>query len=69
MTAEDFEAAFHGIELPSEIELAPGAVIRDVPLFLEKEITILKTSNYPRVTDPVVYRLNLVLELIKAQAL
>ncbi|WP_214227763.1 hypothetical protein [Pedobacter sp. B4-66] len=69
MTAEDFEAAFHGIELPSEIELAPGAIIRDVPLFLEKELTILRTSNHPRVTDPVVYRLNLVLELIKAQTL
>lgn len=69
MTAEDFEAAFHGIELPTEIELGPGAIIKDVPLFLEKELTILRTSTHQRVTDPVVYRLNLVLELIKAKAL
>jgi len=69
MTAEDFEAAFHGIELPTEIELGPGAIIKDVPLFLEKELTILRTSNHQRVTDPVVYRLNLVLELIKAKEL
>lgn len=65
MTAEDFEAAFHGIELPAEIELGPGAVIKDVPLFLKKELTILRTSTHQRVTDPVVYRLNLVLEMIK----
>lgn len=68
MTAEDFEAAFHGIELPTEIELGPGAVIKDVPLFLKKELTILRTSTHQRVTDPVVYRLNLVLEMIKANS-
>jgi hypothetical protein len=69
MTAEEFEAAFHGIELPSEIELGPGAVIKDVSLFLQKELTILKTSNHPRIQEPVAYRLNQVLEIIKAKAL
>lgn len=68
MTAEDFEAAFHGIELPTELELGPGAVIKDVPLFLKKELTILQTSTHQRVTDPVIYRLNLVLEMIKANS-
>jgi hypothetical protein len=69
MTAEEFEAAFHGLELPAEIELGPGAVIKDVSLFLQKELTILKTSNHSRVQEPVVYRLNQVLEIIKAKAL
>lgn len=69
MTAEEFEAEFEGLELPPEIELGPGAMIKDVPSFLKKELTILKTSQHQRIQEPVIYRLNLVLEIIKAKAL
>lgn len=65
MTAEDYEAAFYGIKLPEgPIEIGQGAIVKDVPLFIEKELTILKFGNNERVKEPVRWRLNKLIELI-----
>lgn len=65
MTAEDYEAAFHGIKLPEgRIELGPGVTITDVTLFIEKELTILKSGNNERVKQPVRWRLDKLIEII-----
>lgn len=65
ITAEDYEAAFHGLELPQgPIELGPGATVPDVSLFLEKQITILRMGTHERVKEPVRWRLNRLLEII-----
>ena len=65
MTAEDYEAAFHGIYLPQSIELVQGSIIPDVKEFLDKEIYILKNSKNERVLSPIRYRLDLILKLIE----
>jgi len=67
MTAEDYQAAFHGIDLPKSLELFPGTNIPDVQLFLSKSIHILKTNPNDRIKDPVRYRLDKVLEMIQQQ--
>ncbi|MEJ2901141.1 DUF6965 family protein [Pedobacter panaciterrae] len=65
MTAEDYEAAFHGIALPEgPIEIGQGAIVTDVPLFVAKELAILKFGNNERVKEPVRWRLNRLIELI-----
>ena len=65
VTAEDYEAAFHGLELPQgPIELGPGSTVPDVPLFLDKQITILRLGSHERVKEPVRWRLNRLLEII-----
>lgn len=65
VTAEDYEAAFHGIELPQgRIELRPGATVPDVALFLDKQITILRMGTHERVKEPVRWRLDRLLEII-----
>jgi hypothetical protein len=65
MTAEDYEAAFYGIQLPEgPIEIGQGAIVKDVPLFVEKELAILKFGNNERVKEPVRWRLNRLIELI-----
>ena len=63
ITAEDWEAAFHGIELPQTAELATGVVINDVPGFLEKSFEILRNGT-PRVCEPVRWRLQRLLEIV-----
>lgn len=66
VTEETYEAAFHGIELPQgPIELGPGAIVPDVPLFLEKQLTILRTGKHERVKEPVRWRLDRLLETIE----
>lgn len=65
MTAEDYEAAFHGIDLPESIELVQGSIIPNVKEFLEKEIYILKNSQNERVLSPIRYRLDLFLKLLE----
>lgn len=66
ITAEDYEAAFHGIELPEgAIELVRGSTIPDVALFLDKQITILRTGTHERVKEPVRWRLNRLLEILE----
>lgn len=69
MTAEEYEAAFHGIDLPESIELVQGTKIPNVKDFLEKEIYILKTSNNERVLSPIRYRLDLLLQLVESSEL
>jgi len=65
ITAEDYEAAFHGIELPhGPIELVPGTIVPDVALFLEKQITILRTGKHERVKEPIRWRLDRLLVII-----
>jgi len=64
MTAEEYEAAFHGIELPYKVELFPGVSVTDVPEFVKKEIAILRTNNKDRVLDPIRYRLDRLLEIV-----
>ncbi|MES2828806.1 MAG: hypothetical protein V4687_11640 [Bacteroidota bacterium] len=66
MTAEDYEAAFHGIDLPPSIELVQGSIIPDLKEFLAKELYILKTSKNERVLNPIRYRLDIVLKLLES---
>ena len=67
MTAEDYEAAFHGIDLPQSIELVQGSIIPDVKEFLDKEIYILNNSKNERVLSPIRYRLDLILQRLEAR--
>jgi hypothetical protein len=64
MTPDEYEAAFHGIDLPDKLELATGVVVTDVRAFVDSSIVILRTGNSPRVADMVRYRLDLALTLI-----
>jgi hypothetical protein len=64
MGADEYEAAFHGIELPESVELFPGSKIPDVRLFLEKEFEILRKGQSTRVVDAVKYRLDRLLAII-----
>ena len=65
MTAEDWEAAFHGIELPETAQLDTGVIITDVQGFLEKSFTILRGGN-ARVCEPVGWRLQRLLDIVSA---
>jgi len=66
LTAEDYQAAFHGIELPEgPIELVKGSTIPDVHIFLDKQITILRTGTHERIKEPVRWRLDRLLEIIE----
>jgi len=62
-TAEEWEAAFHGIELPQTAELATGVVINDVQGFLEKSFEILRHGG-ERVSEPVRWRLQRLLDIV-----
>ncbi|RZM04370.1 MAG: hypothetical protein EOO88_56020 [Pedobacter sp.] len=64
MTAEDYEAAFHGIELPQSAQLFTGVFVPDVRAFIAKELHILKNNPLDRTADPVKYRLDRLLEVI-----
>ena len=66
-TAEDYEAAFHGIDLPQYFEFAPGASTSDVQSFLEKSLTILRNGNSERVAEPIRWRLDALLEFINSE--
>jgi len=66
MTPEDYEAAFHGIDLPKKMELATGVNVADVPEFIKASIYLLRTSGSTRVTEMVRFRLNRALEIINA---
>lgn len=68
MTAEEYEAAFHGIDLPQSFDIFPGSHISDVRKFVEKEIYILKNgNNNDRIEAPIKYRLDILLEHINKQ--
>jgi hypothetical protein len=65
VTAEEYQAAFHGIALPKgPIELGQGATVPDVQVFLEKQLTILRTGRHERVKEPVRWRLDRLLKII-----
>ena len=66
MTAEEYEAAFHGIDLPESLQLDSGVFIPDVRAFLERELFILKNNSATRTAEPIKYRLNKVLAMINA---
>lgn len=63
MTTEEYEAAFHGIELPESFDLATGVHVPDTKDFIEKSIYILQTGG-ERVKAPVRWRLDRLLEII-----
>lgn len=62
-SAEEYEAAFHGIEIPESFELATGVHVPNTREFIEKSIYILKTGGN-RVATPVRWRLDKLLEII-----
>lgn len=63
MTAEEWEASFHGIELPETIQLGPGMFVNDVRGFIDRSIHIVRTG-VPRVSDPVQWRLQKLLDIV-----
>ena len=65
MTADEYEATFHGIDLPESLELFPGVIIADVKDFVSKELYILRTSSSVRVIETVKYRLDQTLKLLE----
>ncbi|WP_285011219.1 DUF6965 family protein [Pedobacter faecalis] len=68
MTAEEYEAAFHGIDLPETLQLDSGVFVPDTSEFIAKSIDILKSrSAGARVEEAVKYRLDRALEIITSQ--
>lgn len=68
MTIEEYEAAFHGIDLPQEILLSPGTYITDVPYFIESHIEGLKSTKNPKQIAPLQQRLDKLLKLLEENA-
>jgi hypothetical protein len=66
MNADEYEAAFQGIDLPATAELFPGTIVSDVPAFINNSISLLRTVTNPRQTDVIQYRLDRLLELISS---
>lgn len=66
MTADGWEAAFHGIDLPETIDLGPGIFLTDVRGFLDHSLTILRAGNV-RVSEPVEWKLQKLLDLLNQQ--
>ena len=64
MTVEELEAAFEGIDLPEEVELYSGVVVKDVPKFIESHITTIKNASNLRMSGVFVDRLVRLLEII-----
>ncbi|WP_285008403.1 DUF6965 family protein [Pedobacter faecalis] len=64
MNADEYEAAFHGIDLPKEVELFPGSYVPDVRFFLDAQLNLLRHLGTERQRDAVRYRLNRLLEII-----
>ena len=66
MNADEYEAAFQGIDLPATAELFPGTIVSNVPAFINNSISLLRTVKNPRQTDVIQYRLDRLLELIES---
>jgi len=64
MTAEEFEAAFHGINMPESMQLYPGTFIPDLRDTVDKSIRILQETQSPAVREAVSHRLKMILEKI-----
>lgn len=65
MTAEEFEAAFHGIDLPQEAQLYTGVKITNIPKFLETSLNYLKNNAPSRMTEVISDRLQRLLEIVQ----
>jgi hypothetical protein len=63
MTVDEIKAYFEGIELPERIQIDPGVVIEDVPLFLRSHIYYLEVNAGKK---PAEVYLERVQKLIKA---
>jgi|GEM_PF-844963 len=64
MTAEEYEAAFHGINLPQEAQLATGVRITNMPKFLETSLSFLKSNKPSKMTEVITERLDRLLEIV-----
>lgn len=64
MTADDYEAAFHGISLPRQVQLFPGSFVPDVDFFVKAQINLLRHVRTERQQDVIRYRLNRLLQII-----
>jgi hypothetical protein len=64
MTADDYEAALHGIDLPNEVQLYTGVKIVDVPKFIEVQLDILRSGQAPKLTAVAGDRLARLLEIL-----
>lgn len=58
MSVEELEAYYQGVELPETVELVPGVVIMDLPLFLESHFSYIKNNQGLKSTDVFLQRLN-----------
>lgn len=63
MTVDEIKAYFEGIQLPERIQIDPGVVIEDVPLFLRSHIYYLEVNAGKK---PAEVYLERVQKLIKA---
>ena len=58
MSIEELEAYFTGIELPEKVELVPGVVIEDLPLFLKSHFSYIKNNGSLKSADVFMLRLH-----------
>ncbi len=65
MAPEEYEASFHGIDLPQSIQLFPGSFIPNVSDYIKQQIEILKVNTSPKIQAPIEYRLDVLLQLIQ----
>lgn len=66
MTAEELEAYFTGIALPSNVQIDTGVIIEDVPLFIESHINYIKANEGRRGTEVYYDRLNRLIAFMEA---
>lgn len=64
MTAEEFEAIFHGVDLPETVQLGPGVKVVDLPKFIDTQLIILKSSQNEQYKSVVEARLMKLKEVI-----
>lgn len=65
MTAEEYKQIFNQIKLPKEARLGPGVYVSDVEKFIESHLTELGSTKNKRQIEPLVMRLDRLLELIR----
>jgi hypothetical protein len=67
MNADEYEAAFHGIDLPATAELFTGTTVADVPAFIEASLLLIRTAGNNRQIEMSKYRLDRFLEIINSK--
>lgn len=65
MTAEEYKQIFNQIKLPKEARLGPGVYVSDVEKFIESHLIELGSTKNKRQIEPLVMRLDRLLELIR----